>query len=54
MDTSAILKQAKSLATDEEKLIQLAGFIGENMDDLKPNDYILLLTPLLDITRRIY
>lgn len=54
MDTSAILKQAKSLATDEERLIQLAGFIGENMDNLEPKDFILLLTPLLDITRRIY
>ena len=54
MDTSAILKQARDLATDEEKLIQLAGFIGENMDNLEPKDFILLLTPLMDITRRIY
>ena len=45
MDTSAILKQARDLATDEEKLMLLAGFIGENMDNLEPKDFILLLTP---------
>ena len=54
MDTTIILQQAESLTTDEEKLMLLAGFIGENIDDLEPMDLIQLLTPLVDITKRIY
>lgn len=54
MDTTEILQQAENLATDEEKLMLLAGFIGENMDNLEPMDFIQLLTPLQDITKRIY
>ena len=53
MDTTEILQQAENLATDEEKLMLLAGFIGENMDNLEPMDFIQLLTPLQDITKRI-
>ena len=54
MDTTEILQQAESLTTDEEKLMLLAGFIGDNMDNLEPTDFIQLLTPLQDITRRRY
>ena len=54
MDTTEILQQAENLATDEEKLMLLAGFIGENMDNLEPMDFIQLLTPLVDITERRY
>ena len=54
MDTTTILQQAGSLATDEEKLMLLAGFIGDNFDDLEPRDFIRILTPLVDITRRRY
>lgn len=54
MDTNTILKQAESLSNDEEKLMLLAGFIGENIDNLEAKDFILLLRPLVDITERIY
>ena len=54
MDTTTILQKAESLMTDEEKLMLLAGFIGENIDDLEPKDLILLLSPLVGITKRIY
>lgn len=54
MDTTKILQQAESLTTDEEKLMLLAGFIGENMYNLEPTDFIQLLTPLQDITKRRY
>lgn len=54
MDTTTILKQAESLANDEEKLMLLAGFIGENMDDLEAKDFVQLLKPLVNITERMY
>ena len=54
MDTTKILKQAEGLTNDEEKLMLLAGFLGENMDDLEAIDFIQLLTPLVGITERIY
>ena len=54
MDTTTILQQAESLATDEEKLMLLAGFLGENIDNLEAGDFIQLLTPLVAITERIY
>lgn len=54
MDTTTILKQAKSLTNDEEKLMLLARFLGEHMDSLEPKDFIQLLTPLVDITERLY
>lgn len=54
MDTTTILQKAENLTTDEEKLMLLAGFIGENIDDLEPKDLILLLSPLVGITKRIY
>ncbi|MBR5349678.1 MAG: hypothetical protein IK124_00395, partial [Prevotella sp.] len=54
MDTTTILKQAESLTSDEEKLMLLAGFLGEHMDSLEPKDFIQLLTPLVDITERLY
>lgn len=54
MDTTIILQQAENLTTDEDKLMLLAGFIGENIDDLEPMDLIQLLTPLVGITKRIY
>ena len=54
MDTTTILQQAEDLVTDDEKLMLLAGFIGENLDNLEPMDLIQLLTPLVGITKRIY
>ncbi len=54
MDTTKILKQAEDLRNDEEKLMLLAGFLGEHMDSLEPKDFVQLLTPLVDITERIY
>ena len=54
MDITKILQQSESLATDQEKLMLLAGFIGENLDNLEPLDLIQLLTPLEVITKRIY
>ena len=54
MDTTTILRQAENLASDEEKLALLSDFLGENMDNLESTDLIQLLTPLVDITRRIY
>lgn len=49
-----ILKQAENLANDEEKLSFLAKFIGDNYDELETRDFIQLLTPLVDITKRMY
>lgn len=54
MTISDILKQAENLANDEDKLIFLADYIGNNFNELASKDFIQLLTPLLDITRRIY
>ena len=54
MNTTTILSQAENLASDEEKLMLLGNFLGENMSSLEPVDLIRLLTPLVDITRRIY
>ncbi|MBO4754890.1 MAG: hypothetical protein J5543_09860 [Bacteroidales bacterium] len=54
MDTTTILRQAENLASDEEKLMLLGDFLGENMNSLETMDLIRLLTPLVDITRRIY
>ena len=54
MKTVDILKQAENLTNDEEKLMLLAKFIGDNYDDLEVRDFIQLLIPLEDITERIY
>ena len=54
MNTTTILRQAENLASDEEKLMLLGDFIGENLDSLEAMDLIRLLSPLVDITRRIY
>jgi hypothetical protein len=54
MNTTTILRQAENLASDEEKLMLLGDFIGENLDSLEAVDLIRLLSPLVDITRRIY
>ena len=54
MKTVDILKQAENLTNDEEKIMLLAKFIGDNYDDLEVRDFIQLLTPLVDITERRY
>ena len=45
MKTVDILKQAENLTNDEEKLMLLAKFIGDNYDDLEVRDFIQLLIP---------
>lgn len=54
MEIENILKQADSLKGDEEKLLLLGDFIGNHIDNLETIDLIKLLTPLVDITKRIY
>lgn len=54
MNTSETLKNALKLDSDEEKLSYIARYIGENFSDLEPTDFIDLLTPLTDISRRLY
>ena len=38
MNTTTILRQAENLASDEEKLMLLGDFIGENLDSLEAMD----------------
>ena len=54
METTEIVKQAEGLANDEEKLMFLGKYLGDNLDVLEPRDFIQLLIPLVDITRRRY
>ena len=54
MNTSEILKRAEKLTSDEEKLKIIAGFIGDNFNDLEAKDFISLLSPLVDVTSRLY
>ena len=54
MNTTEILKRAEKLPDDKSKLEQLSNYLGENFDELQPKDFILLLTPLVDITKRLY
>ena len=54
MDIGNILKRAESLNNDEEKLLLLGDFIGNHIDNLENIELIKLLTPLVDITKRIY
>lgn len=54
MDISNILNKAEKLASDQEKLEYLSHYIGEHIDSLSPKEFILLLTPLVDISYRLY
>ena len=44
METTEIVKQAEGLANDEEKLMFLGKYLGDNLDVLEPRDFIQLLT----------
>ena len=54
MDIINILNKAEKLTSDQEKLEYLGHFIGENLNQLSPKEFILLLTPLVDISYRLY
>ena len=54
MDIVNILNKAEKLTSDQEKLEYLGHFIGENLNQLSPKEFILLLTPLVDISYRLY
>lgn len=54
MNISDILKQSEELTLDEDKLSLLSDYLGNHFNDLTTNDFIQLLTPLVDITRRIW
>ena len=54
MDISNILNKAEKLASDQEKLEYLGHYIGEHIDSLSSKEFILLLTPLVDISYRLY
>ena len=48
------LEKVLQLPTDIEKLEAISKIIGERFDDLDAKDFIELLEPCVDITRRIY
>lgn len=54
MNIKKILKQAQDLRNDEEKLKVIADYISENFNELETREFIQLLTPLVDITKRMY
>ncbi|SHK33428.1 hypothetical protein [Xylanibacter ruminicola] len=54
MDIINILKKAEKLTSDQEKLEYLGQYIGEHLDKLSPKEFVLLLTPLVDISYRLY
>lgn len=54
MEVSDILKKAYAQKNDADKLSMLGNYIGNNLDSLTAKDFIQLLPPLLDITKRMY
>lgn len=54
MEVSDILKKADAQKSDADKLSMLGNYIGKNLDSLTAKDFIQLLPPLVDITKRMY